>query len=55
MNLSQVTFATFMGTAYVLYAEWQRSLTVLKMKYSEVSVNYEIVIIEKYIICHCFV
>jgi len=55
MSLSQITFATFMGTVYMLCAEWQRSLTVLKMKFIEISIHYEIVIIEKYITCHCIV
>ena len=55
MSLSHITFAIFMGTVYVLYTEWQRSLTVLKMKYNEVAIYYETVIIEKYITCHCFV
>jgi len=55
MSLSQITFAIFMVTAYVLFTEWQRNLKVLKMKCSEVSVHYEIVIIKKYITCHCIV
>lgn len=55
MSLSQITFGTFMGTVYMLCTEWQRNLMVLKTKYSEVSIHYEIVIIKKYITCHCIV